>query len=183
MRNGRRRTDWNACLRAGPAGLMGNLRRRMSARLRHAADCQSGVSAVEFALIAPLLVFGLLATWDVGLAAYERITMDHVLRAGAQSAMVDPGNPDVVKVLEATADLNFLLVRKKTKFSTREPIHLSSRRFCACPDNKDVEVACGFVCPSAAKPFGYYRLTAKKVYSGMIMPRMTFDLAMEVQVQ
>ena len=56
---------------------------------------EAGVSAVEFALFAPILFFALVAAVDVGLAEYERMTIDHVLRAGAQSAMVDQGQDQV----------------------------------------------------------------------------------------
>ncbi len=60
-------------------------------RLQQLKKSEAGVSAIEFALIAPIMAFGLVATADVALAVHERMTIDHVLRAGAQAAMTDPG--------------------------------------------------------------------------------------------
>jgi Flp pilus assembly protein TadG len=56
--------------------------RRLLSRVRRLGE--DGVSAVEFALIAPILFLSLLAMVDVGFAIHERMTIDHVLRAGAQ---------------------------------------------------------------------------------------------------
>jgi pilus assembly protein CpaE len=61
-----------------------NLRKKV----RDLKRSEAGVSAIEFALVAPVLALGLVAMADIGLALYERMTIDHVLRAGAQD-MID----------------------------------------------------------------------------------------------
>jgi pilus assembly protein CpaE len=68
---------------------------------------ESGASAVEFALFAPVLCLALLTTIDLGTALSQRMSLGHVLRSGAQVAMEDPGTAKVERVLESTAKRNF----------------------------------------------------------------------------
>lgn len=143
--------------------------------------CESGMSAVEFALIAPVLALGLVATADLGLALYERMTIDHVLRAGAQAAMADPGATQVDKVLKST------LAQSATPANvTLRP----AKRYCACPEDADVipdaAPVCGTTpCADAAQQYVYYRLEAAKSYQPMSLPEMfpAFQLGSAVQVQ
>ena len=51
------------------------------------ARCEAGVAAMEFALFAPMIIFGLLTMVDIGRAVTERMEMDRNVRAGAQAAM------------------------------------------------------------------------------------------------
>ena len=56
--------------------------------LRRAKGDEAGASAVEFGMFAPILLFGVLMTVDIGMALGERMEMDHIVRAGAESAMI-----------------------------------------------------------------------------------------------
>ena len=69
--------------RAAPAFFA---RRRL---LRAAMAERSGVAAVEFALILPILVFVLLATVDFSLYIVTRLELEQALRAGGQYALDD----------------------------------------------------------------------------------------------
>lgn len=148
---------------------------------------EDGVSAVEFGLFAPVLFFALLAAVDLGMALYERMTMDHVLRAGAQSAMADQGAVQVKKVLDSTAAKNFVVAAStSTDLSYTaggNPITLDVTRFCACPENTGVEVACSTTCAGSKPTFVYYRLEGSKTYDGMIIPSIDMDAQMQVQVR
>jgi len=152
----------------------------MKGKAEEMAKSESGVSAVEFALIAPVLAFSLVVMADIGLALNERMTIDHMLRAGAQAAMSDPGEAQVQKVLQsmvsqpgAPADVTFDLVK----------------RYCACPENADVPPAtapaCSTTCSGSAAPFIFYRLQASKLYDAMSLPEILADfrLSSSVQVQ
>jgi pilus assembly protein CpaE len=165
--------------------LMGPFKRRrwkdsppsLRQKAKELKDCQDGVSAVEFALIAPVLALALVAMADVGLALYERMTIDHVLRAGAQAAMSDPGEDQVLKMMQSTLGQSDV---------TLEP----PRRYCACPEDADVEPAsapeCATVtCTGSAAPFVYYRMEASKTYEAMSLPEVLpdFQLSSSVQVQ
>ena len=151
-------------------------------RLQRAED---GVSAIEFALFAPILVFLVLATVDLGRALTERISMGHVIRSGAQVAMRDPGAEEVQTVLETTADRNFAVASSDADntFVMGEPISLSVERFCACPDAVDTAVACSTICPGETPTFIYYRMSAEKDFSGILARNIPLGSSAQVQVR
>ena len=140
---------------------------------------ETGVSAVEFALFAPILFFALVAAVDVGLAEYERMTIDHVLRAGAQSAVVDQGQVQVLKVVQNTASKNFVL----SNTVSPDALTVSVNRFCACPENASTAIACPTTCAGSAPTFIYYTLRGTKIHNGMIMPAVTLSPSVEVQTR
>jgi Flp pilus assembly protein TadG len=140
--------------------------------LRH----DGGVSALEFGLFAPLLAFGFLALLDTGLAAFQRMTIDHVLRSGAASAMADAGEATVRKVLDTTAAQNF-------STGGPSPLALSVARFCACPDSTSTKVTCTTICTGSKPTLAFYSLSATKSYTGIILPSMTFRPQLEVQIR
>lgn len=141
-----------------------------------------GVSAVEFAFIAPALFFGLVTTVDLGLALNERMTIDHVLRAGAQRAMADPGASAVLDVLNATAEKNFTLATNNVP-PVPNPLAVSVNKFCACPESTGVAVACSTICAGPKPTHIYYRLSGQKTYLGMIIPPITARPSVQVQVR
>lgn len=167
--------------------------RRALVRCRKRED---GVSAVEFGLFAPVLFIALLTAVDLGLALYERMTIDHVLRAGAQSAMRDQGPDQVKKVLESTATKNFV-VASSTAFDNVDGIIapdctadgagdslvLCTVRNYACPENTEVSVERGTTCAGSKPTFVYYRLEGAKTYDGMFIPSIDMDAKVQVQVR
>jgi pilus assembly protein CpaE len=154
------------------------IRHRIGA-LRRSED---GVSAVEFALFAPILFYALLATVDIGLALYQRMTIDHALRAGAQTAMADPGQDAVLKAVKSTATKNFTLASTTTT-SEEEPLSVSVSRSCACPENPATAVACLTICAGSAPTSITYRLTGTKAYDSLIIPSMSLSRSIQVQVR
>lgn len=143
--------------------------------------CDRGVAAVEFALLAPILAFMLLAGVDLGLAVSERMAVDHALRAGAQEAMNDPGEPRVLELMRKAAESNFALDDGSGTQST--PLALSVTRFCACPDNVGFAVTCSTICPGSKPTFIYYRMAGEKSYRGWIMPVFGFAPSVQVQIR
>jgi pilus assembly protein CpaE len=141
----------------------------------------NGTSAVEFALFAPVLFFALVATVDVGLAEYERMTIDHILRAGAQSAMADQGQDQILKIVQNTASKNFTVSNQATISATTLAVTVD--RFCACPDSPTAAVACTTTCTGSTPTFVYYRVSAAKIYAGMIMPAITMKPSVQVQLR
>ncbi|THK36105.1 pilus assembly protein CpaE [Ensifer sp. MPMI2T] len=142
---------------------------------------QAGTSATEFALLAPVLALALVAMTDVGFALYERMTIDHALRAGAQAAMADPGPTQVQKVMQFTLAKSAMLANATVS---------AVKRYCACPENTGVDPdtapQCGTsLCANAAAPFIYYRLAATKNYQPMSLPEVlpAFELNSTMQVQ
>lgn len=151
---------------------------RMLARLRRD---RSGVAAVEFSLLAPVLCFGCIATVDLGMALGERIAIDHVLRTGVASAMRDEGQTQVRKILVAAGRESFDVVQGSS--GSADTLAVDAVRYCACPDNTGAAVACTTVCAGSLPTYVYYRLTARKIYSGMIVPDISFDASTRVQAR
>lgn len=154
------------------------------ARKRLAAWCRNGdgTAAVEFAFLAPILFFGLLSMVDLGLAVNERMTIDHVLRAGAQRALADPGETAVMSALNATAEKNFTLASNNNP-PVSNPLALTVTRFCACPDQTGIAVACSTICTGTTPTFTYYRLSGQKTYKGMLIPSITAKPSVQVQIR
>ena len=152
---------------------------------RRAAE-DGGAAAVEFAMFAPILAFALLATVDLGMALSQRISMDHVLRSGAQFAMEDPGEDETQAILEDTAARNFQVAAAESDdtFSMGgDPLALSVDRVCACPDSPETFVACSTVCPGTVPTFIYYRMSAAKDYSGILLRGLPLNASAQVQVR
>jgi pilus assembly protein CpaE len=148
-------------------------------RFRQLKTSEAGVSAVEFALIAPVMAFGLVATADVALALHQRMTIDHVLRAGAQAAMTDPGEAQVLKVVQSTL---------AEDAAPEAGVQTSVKRYCACPEEADVAPAdapaCAATgCGSYAPQYVFYRLQASKTYQAMSLPEFLPDLALGSSLQ
>lgn len=158
--------------------MMHEIGNRVAAWLRS----EDGVSAVEFALFAPVLFIGLLSAVDIGFALYERMNIDHALRAGAQTAMTDPGEDKVLAVIETTATKNFTLSSTTTS-SENEPLSVSVSRFCACPESPDTAVACLTICAGSAPTSIYYQLTGTKAYESLIIPALSLGRSIQVQVR
>jgi pilus assembly protein CpaE len=154
---------------------------------------ESGAAAVEFALFAPTLVFALLTAVDCGSALQQRLTMDQLLRSGAQVAMTDPGEQTVTSALQSTASKNFSAAPgdlatgtpswKLTYNVNSDPLSLSVSRYCTCPDNLNATVACSTTCPGTTPTYIYYHLGASKRFSGIVMPAFSLSSRAEVQVR
>lgn len=148
------------------------LHTRLSSLVRRQDVGEDGVSAVEFALVAPVLLVALLSMVDVGFAIYERMTIDYVLRAGAQAAMGDPAGGEVLAVLNNTAAKNFA-VGAVPSFTVEHPV-------CECPEN--TSVVCSATCAGGAATSIYYRLEGTKTYDGIFMS-IPLGPSMRVQVR
>lgn len=155
---------------------------RTKSKLVSLLDHESGVSAIEFSIFAPMLVVGLLTFVDLGFAIYQRMAMDHVLRAGIQSAMADPGIESVLKTLEITAVENFT-VGSSTPSGGKPTVTLAVNRYCVCPNQPAVKVACSTICTGSVPTLAYYSLSASRIYSGMFIPSITFKPEVQVEVR
>lgn len=151
------------------------LHQRRAAAVRLAGD-RSGVSAIEFGLVAPMIFFGLLSLVDVGRAINERIALDGALRAGALVAMSDPGAA-AVRSAVTVADSS------RTTASERATLALDVKRFCACPENTGVSLDCTVVCTGTTPTAIYYRLDGSTTYDGMLLPVIRLAAHSRVRVR
>ena len=155
------------------------------ATLRVFGENEGGAAALELSLLAPVLASVLLLTVDVGLAVNSRMSIDHVMRVGAETAMEDPGENTVQQVLEQAAGQNFGTVADISYGDSvdvgSDGVYVGASRFCACPDSRAVAVACTSNCAGKA-PLAFYRLEARKTYSGIVLSGIDMDVALQVQV-
>jgi len=124
---------------------------------------EAGTSAVEFALVAPVLVAGLMGMVDLGFAFERRMDMDGALRALAQRAMQDPG----LATLRDSA----------SRLAQEAPYTLTVTAMCACVG----EANCTEPCADPADLVGY-RIAATANYDSLVTPA-SFDLSSTVEVQ
>ena len=149
---------------------------------------RAGSAVVEFAIYAPILVFGCMATVDVSRAVYERMSIGEILRVGAERAMRND-EPAVIKQrMAATAEGEFVVASESatdTTISTgTNALTLSARRYCACPESPATELAsCSSTCSNSAPPSIFIRLEAAKSFSGIILPSMSLASRNDVQVR
>ena len=148
---------------------------------------EGGASAIEFALLAPLLVMACLATVDVGMAISERMDLDYVLRAGSEGAMVDLGEDRVESLVEDAASESFKIAPDEGgDIGTGSPTDLDVTvdRFCSCPGTNNAPTNCDApACAAGIEPYLFYRLTAEKTYDPMFLPDFGLRGSMLVQVE
>ncbi len=119
-------------------------------------DGVSGVAAIEFAILAPLLIVLLVFTIDLGIGFYRKMQVQNAAQAGAQYAAVHGFNATSVSnaVLSATSFLGI----------AASP---APSQFCGCPSSTGVTTAtCGSTCSSSGSaPGSYVVVTAQGSYN------------------
>lgn len=141
---------------------------------------QDGVSALEFALFAPFLIFTIMASADVGMAVSERMTIGHILRSGAQVATSSTSVATVDQILRTTAVKNMQVAAAGVSGDDLQ-LSLNVDRRCTCPSQPAVSVECSATCENNDPTQVFYLMSAEKTYSGLILPR--FSQARTIQVQ
>jgi Flp pilus assembly protein TadG len=121
--------------------------------LRDLRGCQSGASAAEFALIAPLIVLLITATIDFGGLIYTRLQVASAAHAGASYASTQGFNQAAIN--DATADGASISLATATSSET-----------CGCPDAAMVitPATCGATCASGAVAGRYVTVSASATY-------------------
>lgn len=144
---------------------------------------ERGASAIEFALVAPVLVLACLATVDLGLAIGQRMDVDQSLRAASQGAMLDLGEDEVEDLAEAIAAENSTIAPESGEAAATD-LEISVDRFCACPESASTAVDCDSgTCADDASPYLFYRLTAEKDFASLFLPAIPIRGSLLVQVQ
>jgi hypothetical protein len=143
---------------------------------------QQGTSAIEFALLSPVLIIALLGMVDIGREMTERMTIGSILRVGAQRAIAGGDVATVESVLRAAASHNFTL--SDPGFAGNDTsLALQVERICACVGAPLDHVACMTTCTGQTPTAIYVILRAEKTYSGILLPRMFLYQSMQVQVR
>jgi Flp pilus assembly protein TadG len=113
-----------------------------------------GVSAVEFALVAPVLLICLVGIYDIGSLVYKRTDMHSALRSGVQYFM--NGGDDLAKAENIVAQ----------SWTTKpDDVTIVAERFCQCGDEIH---ACNALCDDDSYPAAYKRLRAMATIDGVL---------------
>jgi Flp pilus assembly protein TadG len=119
-----------------------------------------GVSAVEFAVSAPVLVALLIPLVDLGIALYEQVQVHTAAQAGAEYALLKaPG-------FDSTAISNAVTGATGMSGISASPVPSQS---CGCPSTTGITAAtCGTNCASGQTASTYVTVNAEASYTPML---------------
>jgi pilus assembly protein CpaE len=130
--------------------------------------CVAGVTAIEFAIFAPMIFLGLLTMVDIGRSITVRMEMDRNVRAGAQAAMSLNNDLDSIEgiILASTENPDELTVDVAME--------------CRCAV---ASAACTTPCPDATAPAVFVAISALRPYEGILLPARTIASRIRVQIR
>lgn len=123
-------------------------------RLKRFAAERSGVAAVEFVLVAPMMAAALVLTLDVSLYVVNRTRMHSGVRSGIQYLM------DNGRDLEQLENIVWQSWTDKPANANVE-----SERYCLC---SDVVHACNTLCADDSAPESYFSVSASGTLKGIV---------------
>jgi len=117
----------------------------------------AGVAALEFALIAPIIIALLAGLANYGLAMFDKMELVSAARAGAQLALIDS---DVT-----TSEIQAAVVASTNlSISTSD---VSVAQSCECADG--TSVTCGATCGDGSSNRYFYTVTASEDFTLLIL--------------
>ncbi len=133
---------------------------------------QEGAAAVEFALVAPLLILSVLSMADIGLAVHSLFRIDQSLRNGAEAAIRDPGRARVLSVLGEVGATEAGPVAE-----------WSVDRRCECPGAGEVSCREPVTCAGGRPTSIVYDIGGTRLHEGILMPDRPLSRTVSVQVR
>jgi Flp pilus assembly protein TadG len=118
----------------------------------------AGLAAIEFAIIAPVLVLALICTADLGLGIYHKMQVENAAQAGAEYAVVHG----------FTASAITAAVTQATSFSgiSASPAPI---QFCGCASTAGVTSAnCSSTCTGGVAAGTYVTVSAQGTYTTIL---------------
>lgn len=121
-----------------------------------------GTSAVEFALVLPILVGMLVPTADLGMGFYAQMRVQNAAQAGAQYAIVHGWNngANIAAIENAVTSATTLAAIQASPAPTQA---------CGCAGGSSIApIDCSSTCPSGATPGSYVTVNAQVPYAPLI---------------
>jgi Flp pilus assembly protein TadG len=119
---------------------------------------EQGFAAVEFAMVAPLLILMLIGMIDLGVGLYRRMQVETASHAGAQYAAFGAFDATMVATAVTTATSYSKIAASPAPYT-----------FCGCPSSAGVVTAtCGGTCPEGSTPGTYAKVSAQASYTTLI---------------
>lgn len=117
-----------------------------------------GVSAVEFAILAPMLIFMAVATTDLGMGFYRRMQVESAAQAGAQYAMLHSFDATAISTA-VTSATNYTGISASP----------TPTQFYGCPSSTGITAASSnSTCSTGNSPGTYVSVSAQATYSTLI---------------
>jgi Flp pilus assembly protein TadG len=138
-------------------------RSRLRAHAASVARDQSGLAAVELALLAPILIVVAVCTAELGMGVYRKMQVENAAQAGAAYAAVRGFNAAAIETAVAAANPSVAIA------ATPAP-----RQFCGCATGVAIEeVACSASCDSGLGAGTYAQVSAQGSYTPhLLLPLM-----------
>lgn len=119
------------------------------------AKSESGIAAIEFAFVAPLLALIITAIVDVGMYVNARADMTSSIKSGVDYFMTGGQDTDA-----AISVIDHAWTRRP-EYSTIE-----AQRFCSC---SGIVSTCSNVCTDGSQPEAYKKIVVTAYYDGLLL--------------
>ena len=123
-------------------------------------QCEKGVAAVEFAMIAPVLLLLLIGTVDYGMFINSKMKLQDLSRSVAQY-VVQGGNDD--NVMEEIIQTSNFYAKAQAAGQT---ITVITEQMCECANGNNVD--CSSTCGSNDYLRNYYTATLESTYAPIV---------------
>lgn len=121
---------------------------------------RKGIAALEFGLLAPVLLIAITGVLDYGIALYYKMQLSTAVRAGIQIAATDPTNANLTAIItEAATGATGL-----TGITVPAPT-----TFCECSNNPNTAVGCASTCAGGTLQ-SFLTLTVNYTYAPLFLP-------------
>jgi Flp pilus assembly protein TadG len=132
--------------------------RSFASRIRRFVGCPDGSAALEFAVIAPMLVVAIVGTVDLGVGLYQSMQVQNAAQAGA-----------VYAATHSFSAANISTVVSSATNSSSVAASPAPAQFCGCASNAGVAAnACNASCPAGAVAGTYVSVNAQASYSPLL---------------
>lgn len=130
---------------------------KVNRRLKVLQGCNRGVSAVEFALITPVILMAMLGLFDYGMAMYNKIELTSAVRSGAQFAMLDASDIATIQSVVSLA-------------TNLDPttITVTPTPFCECANG--TTITCGNACADGSSNRYFLTVSAVHAFTPLFLP-------------
>jgi len=130
---------------------------RFARLTRRAIRRQDGVAATELALLAPLLVFMVVATFDLGLCGYREMQVQSAAQAGAQYAILHGFDSTIAGVVQNATSYSAIAASP------------APAQYCGCASGNTVSVAaCQSACPNGSTAGTFVSVSSAATYNTVL---------------
>lgn len=142
--------------------------------IRRLLGDSSGAAAVEFALLAPLLILAFLGMVDLGFANYEHMRLDQIARDAAEAAMAGRQPAELVPLLDPATD-------PKRSIGGRAMTY-SLKRVVQCAESSlPLSNPTGVICADGRPPPVFIDITLNLIHPGFVLGEFRLESHLRVQ--